>query len=64
MKCLGAIFFKEQARIFCAANNFQGISPIFVSSHLSKNELVLMLIHVRKIFKSKMSFKCCFQCAS
>ena len=43
MKCLGAIFFKEQGRIFVQLIISKAPSPIFVSSYLSKKELIRML---------------------
>ena len=56
------MFFKEQAWIFVQLIIFKAPLPIFVSSYLSKKQSICMLISVYKIFKSKISFKCCCQC--
>ena len=55
MKYLGAIFFKEPAQIFVQLIISKALSPIFVSSYLSKKDFIIFiqltrtLIHVRKI---------------
>ena len=56
MKCLGAMFFEEQAQIIMYMI-FQVLSLIFVSRNILKKQLVHMLIHVRKIFSCKASFQ-------
>ena len=47
---------------FCATDNSQALSPVFLLWYLSKKELARMMIHVRKIFNCKVPFKCCCQC--
>ena len=55
MKYLGAIFFKEPAQIFVQLIISKALSPIFVSSYLSKKDFIIFiqltrtLIQVRKI---------------
>ena len=64
MKYLGAMSFKDQARIFVGLITFQTPSSVFASRNLLKKELPPMLIHVCKIFNCKVSFKCRCRCAS
>ena len=51
MKCLGAMLFKEQARLFVQLIISKAPSPIFVSWYFPKKELTSILIHVHKVIK-------------
>ena len=51
------MLFEEQARIFVQLIISKATWPIFVSWYLPKKELSRMLVHVRKIFNCKVSFK-------
>ena len=65
MKCLGAMFYEEQARIFVQLISSHAPAPILDSWCLiPKKELAHMLIHVSTIFNWKVSFKRHCQCAS
>ena len=58
--CFGAMFFEVRVRIFFSSDNFQGTfvdSRFMIFTQVLMNELACILIHVRKIFNCRMSFK-------
>ena len=61
IKISGAILFEVQARVFVQLITFQAISSIFIyfmmSSQVLMKQLTCTLIHVRKIFNCRVSFK-------